>query len=437
MQAQSNPRLPMPRKLSLTLAAPAQHLQQLVVIRSLVFACLCLSALLGAWLIPTQLPYVAITLILLGFAGINLLTYLRLRQTLPVTELEFFIQLLVDVGVLSLLFYFSGGANNPFISYFLVPICISAATLNWSYTWLLTGLCLVSYSLLLFFHIPLPAISPGQDSAHAHHQTLNLHVLGMWLNFFISAMLITYFVVRMAHDLRRHDELLTRQREDDLRDEQLMAVATLAAGTAHELGTPLSTMKVLLGELCDEYSQPQLHKDLQLLSDQVDQCTQTLQHLVATAEQTRDGEIPLQPLHKYCRQIIERWLLMRPEVQASIAISTEAPEISAPLHPTIAQSLINLLNNAADANPANIQVEVDWDSEEMRWKIADEGPGIPLEIADQLGKTFVTTKGSGLGLGLFLTQATINRYGGQVRLYNRSPQGTLTELTLPLTGAIS
>jgi two-component system sensor histidine kinase RegB len=135
------------------------------------------------------------------------------------------------VGLTTLLFLIS-----------LCPICISAATLSWSYTWVITSLCVASYTLLLFFHIALPVLSPAHH--HGNHQDINLHILGMWLNFFISAALITYFVVKMAQDLRRQDDLLNQKREDDLRDEQLMAVATLAAGTAHELGTPLSTMKV-------------------------------------------------------------------------------------------------------------------------------------------------------------------------------------------------
>lgn len=424
----------MVEKLPLTLAAPAQHLRRLVMIRWLLAICLCITAGFTALLTDVDLPYGAFAIILAIFIVINWLTALRLQRDIPVTDIEFFIQLLIDVLSLSALFYYSGGANNPFISYFLVPICISAATLSWSYTWVITLLSIVSYTLLLFFHISLPVLSPTHD--HAHHQEINLHILGMWLNFFISAALITYFVVKMAQDLRRQDDLLNQRREDDLRDEQLMAVATLAAGTAHELGTPLSTMKVLLAELRDEYSsQPQLLDDLKILSDQVQQCAHTLQYLVGKAEYGKDGQFAPQSLREFCETMIDRWLVMRPEVTANVFIDHASPPITCTLHPTIAQSIINLLNNAADANPDDIAIRINWDQHTLQWKIEDNGPGIPMEIASQLGKPFVTTKGKGLGLGLFLTHATVNRYGGQVCLYNRDPRGTLTELTLPLTNS--
>src|SRR5690606_30498140 len=284
----------------------------------------------------------------------------------------FFIQLLLDVLCLSALFYFSGGANNPFISYCLVPICISAATLSWSYTWTITALCVAGYTLLLFFHVALPVLSPVHH--HDNHQEINLHIIGMWLNFFISAALITYFVVKMAQDLRLQDELLNQRREDDLRDEQLMAVATLAAGTAHELGTPLSTMKVLLAELREEYRhEPQLYDDLNILSDQVQQCAHTLQNLVGKAEYGKDGQFAAQSLREFCRSIIERWLVMRPEVVANIHIDQDSQDVICYLHPTIGQSIINLLNNAADANPENILIHIEWDQVSMRWKIEDNG----------------------------------------------------------------
>src|SRR5690606_26170558 len=161
-------------------------------------------------------------------------------------------------------------------------------------------------------------------------------------------------------------------------------------------------------------------------------CAHTLPNLVGKAECGKDSQIAAQSLRACCRRILERQLVMRPEVVANIHIDQDSQDVICYLHPTIGQSIINLLNNAADANPENILIHIEWDQVSMRWKIEDNGPGIPMEIASQLGKPFVTTKGKGLGLGLFLTHATINRYGGKVYLYNRSPQGTLTELHLPL-----
>jgi two-component system sensor histidine kinase RegB len=409
----------------------ARHLQNLVLIRTLVLIGLALSIALSYWR-SVPLVYSPLLLVLVSLGTLNLLTHWRLRGDLPVTDMELFTQLLIDWIGLSFLFYFSGGANNPFVFYFLVPICISATTLSWTYTWTITALCIASYSALLFFHIPLPLLSPA--AGHIEHTDfINLHILGMWANFFISAVLITYFVVKMAHDLRHQQQLLNRRAEEELRNEQVIAVATLAAGTAHELATPLSTIKVIVNDLRTDYSHvPELYDDLKILTDQVELCTQTLKQLVNTAEKTRSEHLTQQAVSNFCHQIIERWQLIRPDARAEVVIDPDSPNISFAFPPTVSQSIINLLNNAADASDSPISVSIHWSPGELFWKIEDNGAGVPQDLRDQLGKAFITTKGSGLGLGLLLTHATLNRYGGEVRFYKRKPRGTVTELKFPL-----
>lgn len=422
---------PVNRQTSFALADHAQHLNYWVMIRTLVLILLGIAAVVCLWDGAVSLPFTEILIALVILTGVNLLTFSRLRQALPVTELEFFIQLLIDLICLSAVFYFSGGANNPFVSYFLVPVCISAATLGSSFTLIITGLSITSYSLLLFFHVPLPALAPDH---HQHHtNSINLHVLGMWLNFFISACLITYFVVKMARDLRAQEAQLNRWREDQLRDEQVMAVATLAAGTAHELGTPLSTMKVLISELREEHAaNSNLQQDLALLQAQVNQCATTLRDLVNKAELAKEGKTAAEPVRSYCDSLIDRWKILRPEVNANIDFSANNPAISAVFSPTIAQAILNLLNNAADASVEDIRINIEWNLETMQWTIEDNGPGIAEDISAHLGKSFISTKNKGLGIGLLLTQATINRHSGTVSLHKRNPQGTLTRMQLPL-----
>ena len=426
----NNPKADTTNRAPFTLADHGQHLGYWVIIRTLVLICLGIAALFCLWRDSINLPFTEILIALVILTSVNLLTFSRLRQKLPVTDIEFFIQLLIDLACLSAVFYFSGGANNPFVSYFLVPICISAATLNSRYTLSITTISIISYSILLFFNIPLPALAPHQ---HDGGDSLNLHALGMWLNFFISAGLITYFVVKMARDLRLQEAQLNRWREDQLRDEQVMAVATLAAGTAHELGTPLSSMKLLLNELRDEYqSNTHLQKDLVLLQDQVAHCSTILRNLIATAEQTKDGQVAKEPVDNYCKNLLENWQLMRPDVTAQIHLANNQVSVECQFHPTIAQAILNLLNNAADASPTNIQIDIHWDKQQLYWTITDEGPGINKEVQAHLGKSVVSTKNKGMGIGLLLTQTTINRYGGEVRLYNRAVRGAITELVLPL-----
>lgn len=421
---------------ALSLTAPTNNLRRLMVIRSLLIISVCATLLYAYHGLQLQLPFATLAVIVSAISGINIISWLRLRRPWPVTELEFFAQLLFDLGYITLLLYYCGGANNPFVSYFLVPLCIAAATLSWRYAAVLTAIAVAAYTLLMFNYITITELAPsGHDATMMHDMDgsrWNMHTLGMWINFMVSALLISYFVVQMASNIRQQDKALTRLREDEMRNQQLMAVATLAAGTAHELGTPLSTIKTLLSEMQDDYPDESLQQDLALLKNQVNQCTKTLKNLVGRAEKNQTVEVEQQSLNVFCQDVIEQWLLLRPEAEADICYRQDLPDEEINFDPTISQSILNLLNNATDANPKGLKVDINWHSGYFYFVIEDNGPGMPMEIAEQLGQAFVTTKGKGFGLGLFLSHASINRYGGEVKLYNRPQGGTRTELKLPL-----
>ena len=213
-----------------------------------------------------------------------------------------------------------------------------------------------------------------------------------------------------------------------MRDEQLLAVGTLAAGTAHELGTPLNTMKLLIDEMIADAQHSQ--DDLHLLNQQLALCKTTLKQLLTTAEQSQHKQLAAQPLHTYFSALLERWLLMRPTVKANIELADG--EQNACFHPTIDQSIINLLNNAADASPDRVDINLSWDNDQAIICIRDYGSGLDARKIDQLGQAFVTDKADGVGLGLFLSRATLTRFGGEVRLQNSADGGTITEIILPL-----
>src|SRR5690606_36973111 len=349
---------------------------------------------------------------------------------------EFFAQLLFDVACLSVLLYASGGATNPFVSYYLVPLSIAAAVLPWGYTAALALISVSAYSALLFVYVPLPLLAPTLDE-HQHHATnaINAHIVGMWCNFALSAALITYVVVRMANTLREQQRELNLRREQALHTEQLLAVATLAAGTAHELGTPLNTMTLLLQDMHSDDAE--LSADIDLLQQQVHHCRATLRKLVSTAETHQAQGHALQPADQFLRELLERWQVVRPsarfELSGPVDSASAAPAIRT--DEALRQALINLLDNAADTDSGPLQLSLDWAGATITLRIRDRGPGIGFDIADQLGKPFVSTKGKGLGLGLFLSHATIERCGGSIRLYNHAEGGTEAVLTLPRADA--
>ncbi|WP_437881696.1 ATP-binding protein [Pseudomonas sp. LRF_L74] len=410
----------------LLFSASRQNLWRLTLIRILVLAAQAGSVGIAYLSDILPLPWLPLC-ITLGFSLVLcVLTALRWRAPWPVTDLEYAVQLGFDLIVHSVLLYFSGGSTNPFVSYYLVPLSIAAATLPWIYSIGLSALALTGYTALLIWYHPLQL-----HNVHHEAMLISLHLFGMWLSFALAAAFITYFVAKMAAALRRQAELQSQRREEGMRDQQLLAVATQAAGAAHELGTPLATMSVLLKELRQEYrDKPALQDDLALLQEQVKLCKETLQHLVRAAEADRRQAVHEQSAVQWLEATLNRWHLMRPEATYRYQCLGQGqnPYLSPPADLT--QALLNLLNNAADACPDRLDIRLDWDEQWIILSIRDHGDGVPLAIAEQIGKPFFTTKGKGFGLGLFLSQASVTRAGGSVKLYNIQ-DGTLTELRLP------
>ena len=402
--------------------ATLRNIWRLTIIRALVLIAQACSVGIAYWFDLLQLPWLQLAVTLVFATVLCLLTAIRLRTTLLVTELEYTLQLACDLFIHSALLYFSGGSTNPFVSYYLVPLTIAAVTLPWRYSVLLSGIALALYTLLLSQFYPLKKLPISRE---------NLQIYGMWLSFALSAGVITFFAARMTEELRRQEELRSIRREEGLRDQRLLAVATQAAGAAHELGTPLATMSVLLNEMIQDHHESASQDDLILLQEQVKQCKHTLQQLVRSAEANRRLQVEMQDITQWIDEALNRWHLMRPEASYRFHLLGEGsvPHMAPP--PDLTQALLNLLNNATDACPYCLVVQLNWDDDNVTISIRDHGAGVPLAIAEKIGKPFFTTKGKGFGLGLFLSKASINRAGGSVKLYGHEEGGTLTELRLP------
>ncbi len=375
-----------------------------------------------------------VTISLVALAALTMASLWRCTRHWPVTDNEFLAQLLVDVLGWTALMYFTGGANNPFVSYYIVPLVIAAAVLPWRHTWLIAGASLLAYSTLLYYYRPFPLFTPHAHMGHG--DGANVHILGMWFNFLFSAGLITYFVVRMASMLRRQEARAVARREDRLRNDQIMAVASLAAGTAHELGTPLATMTVLVDEMLqDDRLTAQTREDCELLRQQLRQCKNTLNGLTRTAELTSVQQTMALPLTGFVEQTVSRWAVRRPGVVYDIRVSGSGDPPVIEYDSTLSQAVENLLNNAADTGTDRIEVRCDWDTRQARIMIRDWGPGVGVDILGTAGKPIIRASRGGLGIGLLLSHATVERYGGRIELLNAGDGGAVATLYLPLPGS--
>ena len=407
------------------------NLRSLLAMRAI--ALLGQAVVLGYILLVSQ-PAPSVWGLALGLVVLGLVTagsWWRTTQPWPVKKREFLLQLLADVIGWTVLMYFSGGADNPFVSYYIVPLVVAAAVLPWRFTWLIAVVSLAAYSALFFFNRPFPLFAPHAGMNHA--TGFSIHTLGMWFNFLFSAGLITYFVVRMATVLRQQDERETQRREAGLRNDQIMSVASLAAGTAHELATPLSTMTVLVDELLqDETLGATSRADCELLRAQLQQCRSTLAALGRTAETGRAGAMQQVAARDFVQAAVERWGLRRPRVSRQFACTGVEPEPCLACDLTLQQALENLLNNAADTGSDHIDVTLDWDQHSIRVEVRDWGPGVPPELLQELHSGERSSEAGGLGIGLLLSLAAVERHGGELDLRNAPGGGTVALVTLPV-----
>jgi two-component system, sensor histidine kinase RegB len=376
----------------------------------------------------TSLPLTPICIIIFFTLCITLWSWLNLNKQNHVSKRSFFTQLLFDIITLSLLVYFSGGSANPLISLFIIPVIFSAASLPRRYTWALTILTIISYTILMFYQVPL-------SSHQHHHETVNLHLWGMWYGFILSVFLIAYFVSRISSNLHEHQKLLAEVREASLRDEQIIALGTLAANTAHELGSPLSTISILASEIDNEYSKKdsELANDLSLLKSQVTRCKSIISNMAKDAGELQADTGNKKPLKDYLVELTEAWERGLTDIEViKLFKNDNSPNIV--VDRSLTYALTNILMNSAQASPTEIVVESGWDDDELTISIKDNGHGIAKNILAHVGNSIVSGSGieKGMGIGLFLSKTTVERFGGTLSI-DSGKQGTIINITIPLT----
>jgi len=426
---------------------PVKTLHRLFVLRNIEIAGQLTAVAVAARILATSLPFAALLAVIGVLAAVNGMTWLRLKQPWPVTETELFLHLLADALALTLLLYLSGGSTNPFVSLYLLPLIIAATILPAAYAWAMALFTLGCYTLLLFYYLPLSRYDAEASvigalfhhgAAYPHAGPLikthfGLHVLGMWFNFLVSAGLIAFFVNRLARSLRERDARLARAREEALRNEQIIALGALAAGAAHEFSTPLASMAIIVKELQQTAGlSPEWTNDLRLLYRQIESCKQTLTNLTIAAGESRAENGGSCALDQYLENVVKQWRLMRPAAAVTARWPGPQPAPMIMAERTLSQALINLFNNAADASPHEVDIEGHWNNQRLTVTIRDRGPGLTPEAAANAGEAFFTTKKTGRGIGLLLANATIDRLGGAVRMFNREGGGARVEISIPL-----
>ena len=416
--------------ISLDFTGAPSALRRLIGFRYAVMVLVSASVLSLHAIFETPIPWPPVIAGLAGLVLVNVALHWYVSARGSVGEKALLVNFVLEIAALTSILYFVGGSTSPLVSLYLLPLTMAANLLTRRHTWVLAFLTAACYSLLLAVAVPMEEhVHDGGVQSKAFSE----HLIGMWVIFVVSAGLVAHYVSSLAQAVRERDRQLARAREEALRNERIVALGTLGAGAAHELGTPLSTMSVLAEDMARRHAaNAELASDVEVLQGEVAHCKTILNALARAAGTARGEGGGAEAADVFLMRTVDRWQLLRPAVPADVQWSgRDAPALVA--DQTLEQALLNLLNNAADASPSGFEVKGHAGEAEVVIDILDRGPGLTGEVSSRAGELFFSTKGSegGLGIGLFLANATIERFGGSVSLFNRADGGCCTRVVLP------
>lgn len=338
--------------------------------------------------------------------------------------------LVVDTLILTAMLLLAGGLHNPFTSFYLLHITLATVLMSRRDAAVLTIMCFAC----VWFIYQLP------HDHNAHWITMEMHFTGMMVTLFATGVCILLFVGRLQAELREQEELLRANQLKLSRQQRVVGLATLAAGVAHELATPLSTIAVASHELkvtaglgCQNKS---CIADSTLIRQEVDRCRAIIDRLSSRGGASATRSITLDPA--WLGSVLPAYLpaacVQRLRIECQQPVVLEVDEIS------FLQSVAALVKNACEADPngAEVTLRIDNGQDSAGLEVVDHGSGIPQSILDQVGEPFVTTKepGRGMGLGLYLVQMFCFQHEGTLRFLPNEPQGTRVVMQLPVARAI-
>lgn len=326
--------------------------------------------------------------------------------------------MLLDTVILTLLLAGSGGSANPFTVLYLVHVTLAAIVLDARWITAIVAASLTGFGTLF-----------ARGSPHMMHMSLHLEM--MWIAFAAAALLIAFFVVRVTRAIAGQREQIVAQREQIERAERLASVTRLAAGAAHELGSPLATIAVAAHEARRRNPPAAIASDLDLILEEVERCQEILSHLSTRAGDAYD-ELSLADLASAIRDHLDATDALRVDV----AVDHQPGAITAPREQLV-QTICALVDNALDATDDRVSVKLSRATDQLEILIRDRGDGIPADVLAQIGSPFFTTKGTGrgLGLGVFLARAFCESRGGTLTIASERGRGTSAAIRIPIGGA--
>ena len=408
------------------------NLLQLIQLRWLAVAGQLVTILAVHFALGITLPLAEMLTLLGALALFNAACWLRSRAAFRVGDTELLAGLLVDVGVLSGQLFYAGGVTNPFIFLYLLQVAVASVLLRPRHTWTIVGITSLCFAALTQWHRPLelPGLQGGALSAP-------YYIGGLLLCFLLNAVLLGIFIVRIGRNLRQRDARLADLRQRAAEEEHIVRMGLLASGAAHELGTPLSTLSVILGDwsrMAPFAAEPELREDIEEMQLQLQRCKTIVSNILLSAGEAR-GEAPvLTTLHAFLDELVAHWRTTRSAAPGLDYDRSGTPDLAVISDFALRQMIDNVIDNAFEAAPhAAPRLLAHCENEELVLRVLDEGPGFAPAMLERFGKPYQSSKGRpGSGLGLFLAVNVVRALGGRIAARNRPEGGAEVEIRLPL-----
>jgi two-component system sensor histidine kinase RegB len=398
------------------------HVDTLVKLRWLALLGQATALLFTYFALGFSLPLGPCLLIIAVSVVLNVALRVRYGQVDLLDERPAAAILLYDILQLTALLYLTGGIENPFSMLFLAPIMVSAVSLSGWITMLLTALTIAAASVLTVAHYPLPWY-PLQS-----FELPFLYAAGLWAAYVVSAAFIAIYASVVALESRKLADALAATELVLAREQHLTQLDGLAAAAAHELGTPLATVTLVVKDLEKQLpSSGPIAEDVALLAQEVARCRNILAKLTSLGSD--DGNI----LDEMTLSLLLEEVVVPQRDFGMKIVVVEDGEGRQPVtrrNPAILYGLGNLIENAIDFARSEVRVAALWDENMVKLVIEDDGPGFSPDVFGRIGAPYVTTKtdrrakteeGAGLGLGLFIAKTLLQRSGAVVSCANASP----------------
>ena len=356
----------------------------------------------------------------------NLLAIAIYPKNKRLSEREAMLMLLFDVTQLALLLGLTGGLNNPFALLMLTPVTISATALGLGSTLLLGGVAVGLVTLLAYVHRPL------RDAFGDMMYMPDIFLFGFWVAIVIGVAFLAGYARRVSSEINAMSDALLATQMALAREQKLTDLGGVIAAAAHELGTPLATIKLVSSELSDELADnPVLREDAALIAEQADRCRDIL-HSMGRAGKD-DLHLHTAPLQRVLEEAAEphqdRGKALHYEIGPLPGGEDRQPTIRR--RPEIIHGLRNLVQNAVDFADGNVWLEGFWNDEQIGVRISDDGAGYTQQVLDRIGDPFMRHRRTeseirarpgyaGMGLGLFIAKTLLERTGAQLSFANGS-----------------